>query len=71
MQYADMKKDAFQNNNDNLDPWTSVGSQTAMLLNQLRCQAQILDLTSQQKESCEENPQPRDETERRPEQHGE
>lgn len=40
--------------NDNFDPWTPLGLATAAILNRLHCQAQLLELTSEQKEAREE-----------------
>jgi hypothetical protein len=38
-------------NNDDFDPWTSIGLQTAMLLNRLRIQAQLLELQTDEKQN--------------------
>ena len=42
--------------NDNFDPWTSLGLATAMLLNRLRCAAQLLDLTQIHEQQDEHPP---------------
>ena len=42
--------------NDNFDPWTSLGLATAMLLNRLRCMAQLRDLTQIHEQQDEHPP---------------
>jgi hypothetical protein len=44
-------------NNDNFDPFTSLGLATAMLLNRLSIKAQLLEFASEQKEGGEEKPE--------------
>jgi hypothetical protein len=53
-------------NNDNENSWSTIGWQAALIVNRLRCQAQILELTSEEKkeEPRDENPKPGDKDER-------
>jgi hypothetical protein len=53
MQNVDMKKETLTQ--DNFDPWTSLGLQTAMLLNRLRIQAQLLELQTDSPQNGVEN----------------
>jgi len=66
-----MKKDTHTHANDNFDPFTSLGLQTAMLLNRLRIQAQLLELTSEEKEGSEEKPESENQAKDRPGHHSE
>jgi hypothetical protein len=63
-----MKNDTHHDNDD-FDPFTSLGLQTAMLLNRLRISAQLLELASEQKEGGEEKPECENEAAEGPEQH--
>jgi hypothetical protein len=61
----------MKGNNDNLDPWTSIGLQTNLILNRLRCQTQLRELTSEEKkgEKPSENHDPGDNDQRRDAEH--
>jgi hypothetical protein len=65
-----MKNDTHHDNDD-FDPFTSLGLQTAMLLNRLRIKAQLLEFASEQKEGGEEKPESENETKDRPAHHRE
>jgi hypothetical protein len=45
-------------NNDNFDPFTSLGLATAMLLNRLHIQAQLLELQTDSPENGKDNDTP-------------
>jgi hypothetical protein len=49
-----MRNDTHHDNDD-FNPWTSIGLQTAMLLNRLRIQAQLLELQTDSPEKGVEN----------------
>jgi hypothetical protein len=43
-------------NDNEPNPWRSIGWQAALIVNRLRCAAQILEFASEQKEGGEEKP---------------
>lgn len=45
--------------NDNFDPWTSLGLATAMVLNRLHCQAQLLELETDSPDKGVESDNPK------------
>jgi hypothetical protein len=48
----------MEGHNDNEpNPWRSIGWQAALIVNRLHCAAQILELASEQKEGGEEKPE--------------
>jgi len=49
----------MRHDNDDFDPWTSLGLATAMVLNRLRCQAQLLELQTDEPKPGIENDKPK------------
>lgn len=44
--------------NDNENPWSSIGLQAAMIVNRLRCQAQLLELQTDKKQNEQPSSEP-------------
>jgi hypothetical protein len=64
----------MKGNNDNLDPWTSIGLQTNLILNRLRNEQAIRDLVSSEEKKEEpsgEDSKPSNQDERRDTEHEE
>jgi hypothetical protein len=55
--------------NDNFDPWQSIGLQAALIVNKLRCQAQLSDANEKQDSERSDDRNGTDRSEQDSEQH--
>jgi hypothetical protein len=53
-----MRNDTHDNELDNFDPWSSLGLQTAMILNRLQIKARLLELQTETPKKGVDNDKP-------------